>query len=62
MRFCVCYIVHMKQITIRELHKKTGEWVRRTGSEGGIIACCTYGRMELFAVLRRKLREAEITK
>lgn len=33
----MCYIVHMKQITIRELHIKTGEWVRQTGSEERIV-------------------------
>lgn len=26
----MCYIVHMKTITIRELHLKTGAWVRAT--------------------------------
>ena len=36
--------------------------VRDLAREGSIIACCTYGRMELFAALHRKLREAEITR
>jgi hypothetical protein len=35
--------------------------VRDLAREGGIIACCTYVRMELFTALHRKLREAEIT-
>ncbi len=33
----MCYIVHMKQITIRELHIKTGEWVRRVVDEERIV-------------------------
>ncbi len=28
----MCYIVHMRKISIRDLHIKTGEWVRRAAS------------------------------
>ena len=28
---------HMKTISIRELHEKTGEWVRRAGEHGEIF-------------------------
>jgi len=28
---------HMKTISIRELHEKTGEWVRRAGTHGEIL-------------------------
>jgi len=31
------HIVHMKVISIRDLHLKTGEWVRRVGLERKII-------------------------
>jgi antitoxin (DNA-binding transcriptional repressor) of toxin-antitoxin stability system len=27
-----CHIVHMVQITIRDLHMKTGEWVRKAAA------------------------------
>lgn len=33
----MCYIVHMKRITIRDLHIKTGEWVRRAASGDNVI-------------------------
>lgn len=33
----MCYIVHMKRITIRDLHIKTGEWVRRAASGDKVI-------------------------
>jgi prevent-host-death family protein len=36
----MCYIVHMKTITLRELHIKTGLWVRRAG--GGERLIITY--------------------
>jgi len=32
----VCHNVHMKTISIRELHLKTGQWVRHAASRGPI--------------------------
>ena len=31
------HIVHMKEISIRDLHLKTGEWIRRVSRERKII-------------------------
>jgi prevent-host-death family protein len=31
------HIVHMKEISIRDLHLKTGEWIRRVSSERRIV-------------------------
>ena len=33
----MCHNVHMVQITIRDLHMKTGEWVRKAAQAGGIV-------------------------
>ncbi len=33
----MCHNVHMKTISIRELHLKTGQWVRRAASRGPIV-------------------------
>jgi prevent-host-death family protein len=33
----VCHNVHMKTISIRELHLKTGQWVRHAASRGPIV-------------------------
>jgi antitoxin (DNA-binding transcriptional repressor) of toxin-antitoxin stability system len=33
-RYTMC---HMKTISIRELHEKTGEWIRRAGKHGEIF-------------------------
>ena len=33
----MCHIVHMKEITIRELHLKTGAWARKAAADGQII-------------------------
>jgi prevent-host-death family protein len=33
----MCHNVHMKTITIRELHLKTGQWVRHAASRGPIV-------------------------
>jgi len=33
----MCHIVHMKRISIRELHLRTGDWIRRTLAEGRIV-------------------------
>ena len=33
----VCHNVHMKTISIRELHLKTGRWVRHAASRGPIV-------------------------
>lgn len=33
----VCHNVHMRTISIRELHLRTGEWVRRAASRGPIV-------------------------
>jgi prevent-host-death family protein len=33
----MCYIVHMKKISIRDLHLKTGEWVRRAASGDRLV-------------------------
>jgi prevent-host-death family protein len=33
----MCHNVHMKTITIRELHLKTGRWVRHAASRGPIV-------------------------
>jgi antitoxin (DNA-binding transcriptional repressor) of toxin-antitoxin stability system len=32
-----CHIVHMVQITIRDLHMKTGEWVRKAADAESIV-------------------------
>ena len=32
-----CHIVHMVQITIRDLHMKTGEWVRKVADAESIV-------------------------
>jgi antitoxin (DNA-binding transcriptional repressor) of toxin-antitoxin stability system len=33
----MCHNVHMKTITIRELHLKTGRWVRQAAIRGPIV-------------------------
>jgi antitoxin (DNA-binding transcriptional repressor) of toxin-antitoxin stability system len=33
----MCHNVHMTQITIRELHMKTGDWVRKAARSGDIV-------------------------
>jgi antitoxin (DNA-binding transcriptional repressor) of toxin-antitoxin stability system len=33
----MCHNVHMKTISIRELHLKTGRWVRHAASRGAIV-------------------------
>lgn len=33
----MCHIVHMFEISIRELHMKTGDWVRRAARTGGVV-------------------------
>ena len=33
----MCHNVHMKTISIRELHLKTGQWVRHAASRGPIV-------------------------
>ncbi len=33
----MCHIEHMKTITIRELHMKTGDWVRKASRDEGIV-------------------------
>jgi prevent-host-death family protein len=33
----MCHFVHMKRISIRELHLRTGDWIRRTIAEGRIV-------------------------
>ena len=33
----MCHNVHMKTISIRELHLKTGRWVRQAASRGPIV-------------------------
>ena len=33
----MCHNVHMKTISIRELHLKTGQWVRHAASRGAIV-------------------------
>jgi prevent-host-death family protein len=33
----MCHNVHMKTISIRELHLKTGRWVRHAASQGPIV-------------------------
>ena len=33
----MCHIEHMVQITIRDLHMKTGDWVRKAAHFGNIV-------------------------
>ena len=33
----MCHIEHMVQITIRDLHMKTGDWVRKAAQSGDIV-------------------------
>jgi prevent-host-death family protein len=33
----MCHNVHMKTISIRELHLKTGQWVRHAASRGPVV-------------------------
>ena len=33
----MCHIEHMVQITIRDLHMKTGDWVRKAAHSGNIV-------------------------
>lgn len=33
----MCYIVHMKTISIRELHLDTGKWVRHAAEHGPVV-------------------------
>jgi prevent-host-death family protein len=33
----MCHNVHMTKITIRDLHMKTGEWVRKAAEAGAVI-------------------------
>ena len=42
--------------------EKDSDKVGQLANEGGAIACCIYGKMEIVAALHRKLREAEITR
>ena len=33
----MCHIEHMMEITIRDLHMKTGDWVRKAARSGGLV-------------------------
>lgn len=33
----MCHIVHMKTISIRELHLETGRWVRHAAGRGPVV-------------------------
>ena len=33
----MCHIEHMVQISIRELHMKTGDWVRKAAHTGAVV-------------------------
>jgi len=33
----MCYIVHMRTLTIRQLHLSTGNWVRRVARDGRVV-------------------------
>jgi antitoxin (DNA-binding transcriptional repressor) of toxin-antitoxin stability system len=33
----MCHNVHMKNITIRELHLATGRWVRHAATKGAVV-------------------------
>lgn len=33
----MCYNVHMRRISIRELHLETGSWVRRAAALGAVV-------------------------
>lgn len=33
----MCHIEHMVRITIRDLHMKTGDWVRKAAHAGNIV-------------------------
>ncbi len=33
----MCHIVHMRRVSIRELHLRTGEWVRQVAAQGRIV-------------------------
>jgi len=33
----MCHIVHMKTISIRDLHLQTGRWVRRSGQGNPLV-------------------------
>ena len=33
----MCHIVHMKSISIRDLHLETGRWIRRVGAGGKVV-------------------------
>jgi prevent-host-death family protein len=39
----MCHYVHMKPITIRELHLETGHWVRHAAT-GGVVIVTDRGR------------------
>ena len=39
-----CDIVHMVQITIRDLHMKTGEWVRKVADAESIVVMDRLGQ------------------
>lgn len=40
----MCHNVHMKVISIRELHLETGQWVRSAGRPGARIVVTDRGR------------------
>jgi prevent-host-death family protein len=65
----MCHNVHMKTISIRELHLKTGRWVRHAASRGPIVVTDRGRRVAALqpfdaSVTRRPLpnREAAIRK
>ncbi len=65
----MCHNVHMKTISIRELHLETGRWVRHAASRGPVVVTDRGRRVAALqafddAVPRRPLpnREAAIRK
>jgi antitoxin (DNA-binding transcriptional repressor) of toxin-antitoxin stability system len=65
----MCDNVHMKTISIRELHLDTGRWVRHAASQGGVVVTDRGRRVAALqpfdaSVTRRPLpnREAAIRK
>ena len=63
----MCYIVHMRTISIRELHLGTGHWVRHAAEHGPVIVTDRGGQVAALQPLaalaaggRLPDREAEI--
>lgn len=62
----MCHTVHMKTISIRELHLQTGRWIRHAASRGPIVVTDRGRRITLLqpfdaTITRQPLPDREAT-